>query len=133
MRNQKLLKVLNVLNTTLILVGEGDGFMRLKPRYYSTLYLGKSIQRKKLDRIKRKLEHHPEHSALYLLAASRNPTDQLEIYSVSYLQQSYYQDNPPYIVGLAGTHQEAVDLVEQIVTDCLHARGDCRLKEFLLC
>jgi hypothetical protein len=106
--------------------------MRLKPRFRSTLYLGKSIQRKKLDRIKRTLVKHPEHSALYLLTTSCNPSDQLEIYSGSYLQQSYYQNHPPYIVGIASTHQEAVTLVEQIVNECYFARGDCMLKEFLL-
>jgi hypothetical protein len=107
--------------------------MQLKPRFRSDLYLGESIQRKKLDRIKRSLEKHPEHSSLYLLTTSRNPSDQLEIYSGSYLQQSYYQNHPPYIVGIASTHQEAVTLVEQIANECYQTRGDCMLKEFLLC
>jgi len=99
--------------------------------YYPELYLGKGINGKKLDRIKKKLENEPLLSGVFLITISRNASDQLEIYHARQLSQSYYQKNPPCVVGIASSHKEAVALVEKIVEDCLRDRGDCALKEFL--
>ena len=107
--------------------------MALEIAYHPDLYLGESINGKKLDRIKKKLEKHPLFSGIFLIAFSRNPHDQLEIYEAKQLAQSYYRKYPPYIVGMAGSRQEALTLVEKIVTECLSARGDCALKEYLRC
>lgn len=102
-------------------------------RYHPRLYMGKSINIKKLDKIKEKLESKPLFSRNYLIALSRNPSDQLEIYAARQLAQSYYQKNPPYVVGLAGSHKEAVELVVRMTEECLENRGDCCLKEYLKC
>ncbi|MCI8800663.1 hypothetical protein NSB25_21350 [Acetatifactor muris] len=107
--------------------------MALGIAYRPELYLGESINRKKLDKIKKRLENRPLFSGVFLIAFSRNPSDQLEIYEAKQLSQSYYQKYPPYIVGIAGSRQEAVALVEKIVKECLSVRGDCALKEYLRC
>lgn len=107
--------------------------MLLKLRYHSSLYIGESISGKKLDRIKKNLEAHPVKCRLFLVTTSQNATDQLEIYSSSQLVSSYYKKNPPFVVGIAGNYEEAVGLVERLVQDCLRVRGDCALKEYLLC
>jgi len=72
-------------------------------------------------------------AGVFVIALSRNASDQLEFYDAKQLQQSYYRKNPPYIVGIAGDRSEAVVVVQQIVEDCLRARGDCDLKEYLQC
>lgn len=107
--------------------------MAVKLNYHPDLYLGESIDRKKLDKIKKKLEDKPLLSGVFLIAISRNPSDQLEIYNAGQLVQRYYAKNPPYVVGIAGNHSEAVAMVEQMVQECLEKRGDCALKEYLLC
>ncbi len=107
--------------------------MAVKLNYHPDLYLGESIDREKLDRIKKKLENKPLLSGVFLIAVSRNPSDQLEIYNARQLVQRYYAQNPPYVVGIAGSHSEAVAMVEQMVLECLENRGDCALKEYLLC
>lgn len=107
--------------------------MALGIMYHPKLYLGGSIQEEKLDRIKKRLEKRPVFSGVFLVSLSRNAYDQLEIYEAKQLCQSYYQKYPPYVVGIAGNREEALQLVEQIVTECLRERGDCALKEYLRC
>lgn len=101
--------------------------------YRPKLYLGDSINEKKLDKIMKKVKNKPLFSGVYLIAISRNASDQLDIFDAKQLVQSYYKKNSPYVVGIAGNHEEAVELVERIVRECLESRGDCALKEYLLC
>ena len=107
--------------------------MSIALKYHPRLYLGDSVNAKKLDKIKKKLENKPLFSGIFLITLSRNPYDQLEIYAAKQLAQSYYKKNPPYVVGLAGDNEEAVDLVVKMTEECLQNRGDCRLKEYLRC
>lgn len=104
-----------------------------KIRYHSKLYLSEGITKKKLDKIKKKLEKKPLFSGVFLIAVSVNPSDQLDIFASRLLVQSYYEKKPPYVIGIAESREEAVALVEQIVQECLEKRGDCALKEYLLC
>jgi len=107
--------------------------MAKRVRYRSKLYLSEGITRKKLDKIKKKLEKNPLFSGAFLIAVSANPSDQLEIFDARQLIQSYYEKNPPYVIGIAESREEAFALIEQIVQECLRERGDCSLKEYLLC
>ncbi len=101
--------------------------------FYPGLYLGDSIKKKKLDKIKYRLKNRPLLSGVYLITLSRNDSDQLEFFSAKQLAQSYYEKYPPYVIGIAGNRKEAVALVEQIVRECIAKRGDCALKEYLKC
>ena len=107
--------------------------MAIALTYHPGIYLGDSIRGKKLDKLKKKLENKPLFSGLFLITLSRNASDQLEVYVAKQLAQSYYKKNPPYVIGISGTYEEALKIVEQIVRECLEARGDCALKEYLLC
>uniref|UniRef100_UPI00405770CD hypothetical protein n=1 Tax=Acetatifactor sp. TaxID=1872090 RepID=UPI00405770CD len=101
--------------------------------YHPKLYLGESISDSKLDKIKKRLEKKPLLCDAYLIAVSRNPHNQLEFFSANQLVQNYYNQYPAYVIGIASNYNEAVAVVEQIVQECLQARGDCALKEYLLC
>ncbi len=107
--------------------------MAAKLTYHPELYLGESIREEKLDKIKEKLECKPLLSGVFVIALSRNPSDQLEIYGARQLVQRYYAKHPPYVVGLAGNYDEAVEMVERLALECVEKRGDCVLKEYLLC
>ena len=104
-----------------------------KLQFSSKLYLGESMNAVKLDKIKKKLCHKPLLAGVYVIALSKNPKDQLEIYDARQLAQRYFAKYPPFIIGIASDYKEAVKVLEQIVQECLKERGDCRLKEFLLC
>ena len=114
-------------------VGKGIGYMVRKLQFFPKLYLGEGINADKLDKIKKRLEEKPVLSNVYVITLAKNPENQLEIYDAKQLAQSYYVKYPPYIVGLASDHDEALAVLERIVQECFRARGDCRLKEFLIC
>ena len=107
--------------------------MALGIAYHPKLYLGESIRKKKLDRIKKKLENRSLFSGVFLIALSRNPSDQLEIYAAKQLRQQYYEKYPPHVIGIAGSREEALQMIAQMTEECLRARGDCALKEYLRC
>ena len=107
--------------------------MGKKLDYHRKIYLGDGISESKLDKIKKKLAEKPLFCSAYLIVLSRNPSDQLEIISAKQLVQSYYEKYPVYVIGIASDYDEAVAIVEQIVQECLQIRGDCALKEYLLC
>ena len=101
--------------------------------FHPKLYLGESIKEKNLDRIMKRLEKRPIFSGVFVIALCRGKSDQLELYDGKELAGSYYKKYPPYIVGIAGDREEAISVVEKIVRECLQARGDCALKEYLRC
>ena len=107
--------------------------MRLDIGYRDNLYLGESIAPEKLEKIKKKLETKPMVSGVFVITLSKNASDQLEIYEAKQLAQKYYRAYPPYVVGITKTKDEAVTIVCRIVQECLDARGDCALKEYLKC
>jgi len=104
-----------------------------KLQYHHRLYLGESISESKLDKIKKRLQKYPLLSNVYLITVSRNPVDQLDIFDAKQLVQNYYRKHPIYVIGIASDYNEALSVIETIVQECLKERGDCALKEYLLC
>ncbi|MDR0948720.1 MAG: hypothetical protein LBM69_04290 [Lachnospiraceae bacterium] len=107
--------------------------MKIDLHYHHPLYLGDSIRNEKVDTLKKKLKRDPKNAAVFLLTTAGNPHDLLDIYESEQLRWRYYQNNPPYVVGLAASKEEAILLVERIVAECLAVRGDCYLREYLSC
>ena len=107
--------------------------MAAKLSYASHLYLGESIASEKLDKIKKRLAKKPLLANVYLITPARNPADQLDIFDARQLVQPHYKEEPFLILGIASGYEEALQLVEQITRECLDARGDCNLREYLLC
>lgn len=110
-----------------------DGDMAVSLTYHPGLYLGESINEKKLDKLKRRLEEKPLLCGAVLITLSQNGSDQLDIFEARQLAQRYYAKHPPCVVGVAGSRKEAFALVERMARECLRERGDCALKEYLLC
>ena len=75
-----------------------------KLTFAPNLYLGESIASEKLDKLKKRLEKKP-----------------------------HYKKEEFLILGIAAGYEEALQLIEQITGECLDARGDCNLREYLLC
>ena len=107
--------------------------MERKYTYAPKLYLGESISEKKLDKIKKRLERKPLRASVYLLTLAHNPDDQLEFFDARQMAQRHFEGYVPYVIGIAADWDEAAALVERIVQECLKERGDCALKEYLLC
>ena len=102
-----------------------------KITYYEKIYLGENITSEEAVKLKALLENQPLKANVYLITPSANEFDQLDIYHSKYLMQKFYKEHPPYIVGIAKKHEDAVALVEKMIQECVTARGDANLKEYL--
>lgn len=107
--------------------------MALKLIYHHKMYYSDSISERELEKIKRQLEKKPLLCNVYLITPAANKKDLLEFYHSGQLAQKYYQNHPPYVIGIAQNYGEAVLLVQNLVQECLDSRGDCALREYLLC
>lgn len=108
-------------------------FMKKRLIFSENLYLGDGVALSKLGKLKRKLFYKPFWAGVYLITLSHNPSDQLDLLDCKQLVQHYYDKQTLYVVGIATGYEEALTVVEQITADCLKARKDCNLKEFLTC
>ncbi len=107
--------------------------MKLPVQYAPKIYLGPGIENENLDKLKAKLEKQPLLTGYHLITLASNSHDQLDIMEAKQLLQPYYQKHPVQVVGIAADHGDALLLVQNMVQDCLEARGDALLKEFLKC
>ena len=98
--------------------------------FYKNLYIGDSIR--KPNKVKRKLKRHAKQLKIYVIILSPG-TDQLEIFHSILLGQPFYKkkENLPYIVGIAGNYDEAVELVCRIVNDAMAKNGNADLKNYI--
>lgn len=104
-----------------------------KLKYAPNLYLGESIASEKLDKLKKRLDKKPLLANVYLITPARNPADQLDIFDARQLVQPHYKKEEFLVLGIASGYEEALQLIEQIAEECLESRGDCNLREYLLC
>ena len=92
-------------------------------RFYNKLYIGSSIARKKRQIVWKLKKKKPMHNIYCIALADRHRKDMLDIFHNVVLKQSYYQENPPYIIGIAGSYTEAVDLILTMLQDAMNQTG----------
>jgi len=104
-----------------------------KLKFAQNLYLGEGIAPEKLDKLKKRLNKKPLLANVYLITLARNPADQLDIFDARQLVQPHYKDEEFLVLGMASGYEDALQLIERVTGECLKARGDCNLREYLLC
>ncbi len=101
--------------------------------FYKKLYVGPSIDDP--HAIKSKLFRGAGQMDLYVLMLSpgrgRKNGNQLEFCHCVNLQQPYYRENPPFIIGIARGRREMIELVSDIVSECYMASGDADVIRYL--
>lgn len=97
-------------------------------KFYKNLYIGDSI--KKPDKIKRKLKKYAKLNNVYVITYTEQ-NRQLEIYHCAMLQQFYYKENPPYIIGMAGSQDEANQIICRIAEEAVSRTGQPDLVAYL--
>lgn len=97
-------------------------------KFYKNLYIGDTI--KKPEKIIKKLKKYAKINNVYLIAYAAQ-TRRLEIYHSLMLQQYYYKENPPYIIGIAGSQDEANQIICRIAEEAIHTIGRADLAEYL--
>lgn len=97
-------------------------------RFYKNLYIGDTV--KKPEKIKRKLKRYAKLNNVYLIIYMAQDR-RLEIYHSLMLQQQYYRENPLYIIGIAGSKDEAAQIICRIAQEAVLKTGQADLVEYL--
>ncbi len=99
-------------------------------KFYKNLYIGETI--KKPNKVKSKLKRHAKQLRVYVIMLSTGD-DQLEICHSILLEQPFYRkkENIPYVIGIAGSYDEAVGLVCRIANEAVSQNGNADLKRYL--
>ena len=98
-------------------------------RFYKDLYWGDSVKNHTL--VKWRLYHGRGQFTCFCIQRPFADSDQLDIIHCAFLKQSYYRNNPAYIYGIAGSHDEAVEIVVKIAEEALAAGYEGRILEYL--
>lgn len=97
-------------------------------KFYKNLYIGDTITNP--ERVKRKLKRHKKMLPVYIIAYAKE-NGQLEIYNSLLLKQWYYKENPPYVIGIAGSEEEAYEIIRQIAQEAIQTTGKPDLIAYL--
>ncbi|MCD7725910.1 MAG: hypothetical protein LUI12_10260 [Clostridiales bacterium] len=97
-------------------------------KFYKNLYVGDTI--KKPDKVIKKLKKYAKLPNIHVIAYAQEH-NRLEIYHSLMLQQWYYKEHSPYIIGIAGSQEEAVGLIAQMTEDAVSQTGQADLISYL--
>lgn len=97
-------------------------------KFYKKLYVGDTVSNP--DKVKRKLKKYAKLNNVYVIAYVEDDR-RLEIYHSFMLQQYYYKENPPYIVGIAGSSEEANEIICKIAEEAIRETGKADLIRYL--
>ena len=98
-------------------------------KYYRRLYVGESIQNVK--NVKFKLAVGAGQFQVWLIALAKN-SDQLDIFHCAELKQKCYDKKNLCVVCLAGSKDEAFQLVGKMLADTLAAGMEGDIKGYLV-
>lgn len=98
-------------------------------RWYKKLYMGEKA-RKKRYKIVWKVKYKAGLWNTYLITVPIFGNNQLEIIDSSEILQKHYNYTTTCVVGIAIGYEEALQLVERIVSDVLMETKDVRIREF---
>ena len=98
-------------------------------KFHRELYVGNTVHH--IRRVKWKLKHGAGQMRIFVIMLAGG-SDQLAIMHCAFLQQRYYKKYPPYIVGIAGGYEEALELIQKMVADIYQKTGGYQLKEYFL-
>lgn len=96
--------------------------------YSDNLYLGESV--KHINRIKRRIKYGRGQLKVFLLTLS-NTDDQIDIFHNSMLKQRYYRKLDLRVIGIANSYDEALVVVQNILSDTMELKGNTNMKQYL--
>ena len=100
-------------------------------RWYDDLYVGYNLLDKKRQ-VMWKIKRGKQQFNKYVITLPFNDYDVLDIYPSNVLTQKWYKDSDIVIVGIAEGREEAMDMVQLIIMDCLNSTGGCKVKDYIL-
>lgn len=100
-------------------------------RYYKYLYVS-DAQKKKIEKIKKKMDAGKLLPGVHLITLSENGSDQLEIRSYMMLLQPSYPREDFFVVGIAKGYEEALELVEEIAREVYNETKGADIRAYIL-
>ena len=97
-------------------------------KFYRPLYLGATVRDPWTIKIRLRMNRLVPHAFLVLLA---HGDGQLEVISTEILRQPWYKKDTHYVVGIAHTYAEAIDIIRTITEECVKKNGGADLREYL--
>ncbi len=82
--------------------------------FADNLYVGESIKHKS-ERILSRMEQNKFLMEVFCITKASNPNNLYDIYNYLEFKQPYYKDKPIHILGIAGSKQEAMELVASML------------------
>lgn len=99
-------------------------------RWYEDLYVGYGLLNTKRQ-VMRKIKNGKPQLNKYVLTLPCNDYDTLEIYPAGVLTQKWYRESELVIVGIAEGKEEAMDMMQLIIMDCLQDTGSVNVKKYI--
>ena len=100
-------------------------------RWYEDLYVGYNLLDKKRQVI-RKIKNGKPQLNKYVITLPQNYYDTLEIYPSNILNQKWYLDSDMVVVGITEGMEEAMDMIQLIIMDCLNDTGEVKVKKYIM-
>ena len=100
-------------------------------RWYEDLYVGYNLLDKKRQVI-RKIKNGKPQLNKYVITLPQNDYDTLEIYTSNILNQKWYRDSDMVVVGITEGMEEAMDMIQLIIMDCLNDTGEVKVKKYIM-
>lgn len=100
-------------------------------QYYKYLYLTDGLEKKK-EKMIRKLEAGKLQLDVHVITLAVNERNQLEIYNTIQFKQPSFPYHDLFVVGIARGYDDAVELVERIVTEVHEKTGTCDIRSYIL-
>ncbi|HIS55868.1 MAG: hypothetical protein ACLU6W_00720 [Lachnospiraceae bacterium] len=101
-------------------------------RFYKNLWVSENAAGKKFQIIW-KLKHFRPQSDVYVLVLADTPHDLIHIYPAKEFQQPYYKKRHRdlFVIGIAYTRPEALELARRIVDEVYQKTGDCDIGAYI--
>lgn len=98
-------------------------------RWHSRIYLGEGFK-ERYENIRRDVEEGKTDPKVYLVTLSSNPYEQLDIFSSNMFAEALRIDRERVVVGLAGSKEEAFELVALMAFDALSSAGKVDFRSY---
>ncbi|MBQ7463716.1 MAG: hypothetical protein IJS86_02535 [Lachnospiraceae bacterium] len=98
-------------------------------RFIDRLYFGERAKRKSA-RLVKKIRKGSRMTGAYVVCLPENGSDPMEFFSARLLSQEYYKTHEPVILGIAADEDEAVEVVNSIIKDCIEKTGSVDIRNY---
>lgn len=100
-------------------------------KYYRNLYLSESAAKKR-KKIISNLEKKKIMNNVFLITLSTSEAEQLDIIQSIFLLQPGYPVNDLFVVGIAKSQYEAMELVEKIAGEVFAETGNVCIRDYII-